>query len=163
MLHRRLDVKGSVGLSSFLAGQETGQYASVIVPSENMPGLYLLPAGPVPPYPAELLGSEQMRNGMKAWRELFDFIIVDGSPVLPVTDSVILSTMADFTLLLARYKVTERHSLERSYRMLQGKAGSNKVGIVLNAVRHNDSTYYEYYGYKGSGYYGEKEQARETA
>ena len=163
MLHRRLGVNGNEGLSTFLAGHGGDRNgASVIVPSANVPGLHLLPAGPVPPYPAELLGSEQMRNGLKAWREHFDFIIIDGSPVLPVTDSVILSTMADFTLLLARYKVTERHSVERSCRMLQGQAGVNKVGVVLNAVRHNDSTYYEYYGYKGSGYYGE-EQAHEVA
>jgi succinoglycan biosynthesis transport protein ExoP len=150
-------VNGSVGLSSFLAGQAGDcNAASVIVPLEKVSGLHLLPAGPIPPYPAELLGSEQMRNGLEAWREHFDFIIIDGAPVLPVTDPVILSSMADFTLLLARYKVTERHSLERSYRTLQAQTGSNKVGIVLNAVRHDDSTYYDYYGYKGSRSYGVK-------
>lgn len=163
MLHRRLGVNSGDGLSSFLAGQGMDQNAaSVIIPSEKVSGLHLLPAGPVPPYPAELLGSEQMREALQAWRERFDFIIVDGSPVLPVTDSVILSMMADFTLLLARYKVTERHSMKRSYQILRAQTGANKVGIVLNAVRHNDSTYYDYYGYKGSSYYGQKEQANGT-
>jgi capsular exopolysaccharide synthesis family protein len=156
ILHRRLGVKTSDGLSSFLAGHGADHNAaSVIIPSEKVPGLHLLPAGPVPPYPAELLGSDQMRDALQAWREHFDFIIIDGAPVLPVTDSVILSTLADFALLLARYKMTERHSIERSYKTLRAQAGV-KVGVVLNAVRHNDRSYYDYYGYKDSGYYGAK-------
>lgn len=151
MLHRQIDLKGSEGLSSFLAGQgDVHNTASVIVPSDKVPGLHILPAGPVPPYPAELLYSEQMRNGLQTWREHFDFIIIDGPPALPVTDSVILSTMADFTLLVARHNVTECQSLERSHRILQAQTGSNRVGIVLNAVRNNESVYYAYDGNKGS-------------
>ena len=152
ILHRRLGVDGNDGLSSFLAGQaENPNGASAIIPSEKVPGLHLLPGGPVPPFPAELLGSEEMRNALEVWRGHFDTIIIDGSPVLPVTDSVILSTLADFTILLARHQVTKRHSLDRSYRILQAQGGS-QVGIVLNAVRDKDGVYYEYYGSKGSKY-----------
>jgi capsular exopolysaccharide synthesis family protein len=163
MLHRWLGVNSNDGLSSFLAGQGENRSAeSVIIRSKTGSDLHFLPAGPVPPYPAELLGSEQMSGCLKAWREHFDFIIIDGAPVLPVTDSVILSTMVDFTLLLARYKMTERRSLERSYRLMQAQTKPNKVGVVMNAVRQNDSNYHNYYG-KSSGYYGVKENTHEAA
>ncbi len=147
-LHHRLSIDGSQGLSSFLAGQtKGGDGVSVIVPSEEVPGLHILPAGPIPPHPAELLGSEQMRRGFEAWRRHFDFIIIDGPPVLPVTDSVILSSMSDFTLLLARFNMTERNALERSYHMLQVRTSSNRVGIVLNAIHDSDNMYYKASGY----------------
>jgi capsular exopolysaccharide synthesis family protein len=162
-LLRKLTVSPNDGLSSFLAGQSAEQNpVSVTIPTDEVPQLYLLPAGPVPPYPAELLGSDQMREGLRAWREYFDFIIIDGAPVLPVTDSVILSSMVDFTLLVARYKVTEQQSLDRSYRLLQSQVGHDKIGLVLNAVRQTAGAYYDYYGYRDSSY-GENDHAQKTA
>jgi len=159
MLHRRLGLPGDGGLSSLLAGQKTYDDPSVIVRSEKLAGLHVLPAGPVPPYPAELLGSEQMRKGLESWRDQFDFIILDGPPVLPVTDSVILSTMADFTLLVARYDVTEQQALERSYRTLLAQTGANQVGVVLNGIRENEKTYCQY---NNSAYNGVQEKVHET-
>jgi succinoglycan biosynthesis transport protein ExoP len=154
-LHRTLNIANTDGLSSFLAGHSSiADPIAVGLSSEEVPGLTVLPAGPVPPYPTELLGSEQMHSALKAWRDNFDFVLIDGAPVLPVTDSVVLSTMVDFTLLLARYEVTERQSLDRSYRLLQGQTERSKIGIVLNAVQRDSSTYYQYYGYKDSVYYG---------
>lgn len=164
ILHHKLKVASGEGLSSFLAGQLPDNDAiSVAIPAEEAPGLYLLPAGPIPPYPAELLGSQQMRNGLRMWREQFDFVVIDGSPVLPVTDSVVLSGMVDFTLLVARHKLTERQSLDRSYRLLEAQAGHQKIGVVLNAVRQTGGTYYEYYGYKSSSYYGSDTHADKSA
>jgi Mrp family chromosome partitioning ATPase len=112
-----------------------------------------MPAGPVPPYPAELLGSERMREVLRGWRQAYDFIVIDGTPLLPVTDSFILSTMVDLSLIVARYNVTDRHVLERCCRMLQMQNGRNKVGVVVNAVdkssqyyRQNfDSGFHAYY------------------
>jgi capsular exopolysaccharide synthesis family protein len=154
-LHRTMNIATAEGLSSFLAGHtESSDPNCVGIQAQQIPGLTLLPAGPVPPFPAELLGSEQMRNALQAWRTHFDFIIIDGAPVLPVTDSVVLSTMVDFTLLVARYELTERQSLDRSYRLLQGQTDHTRIGVVLNAVNRDSSTYYQYYGYKDSVYYG---------
>ncbi len=65
--------------------------------------------------------------------------------------------MVDFSLLIARYEVTQRQSLDRSYKLLQGQTDRTKIGIVLNAVRRASSTYYQYYGYKNSAYYGSEE------
>jgi capsular exopolysaccharide synthesis family protein len=156
-LHRTLHIPNDEGLSSFLAGTSNiDNPADVGVTTQELPSLTILTAGPVPPYPAELLGSEQMRQAIAAWRLHFDFILIDAAPVLPVTDSVVLSTMVDFTLLIARHGMTERQSLDRSYRMLQTQIERSKIGIVLNAVRRDSSTYYQYYGYKDSVYYGSK-------
>ena len=162
-LHRTLGIPNHDGLSSFLAGHsDITDPAGVGVSNKDLPELTILTAGPVPPYPAELLGSEHMRQSVAAWRKHFDFVLIDGSPVLPVTDSVVLSTMVDFTLLVARYEMTERQSLDRSYRLLQGQTDRNKIGIVLNAVRRDSSSYYQYYGYNNSSYYGSENYAQKA-
>jgi polysaccharide biosynthesis transport protein len=155
MLHKRLSVPTQLGLSSLLAGQDETDELPGIVALESVPGLRVLFAGPVPPYPSELLGSAQMRTSLKTWRDQFDFILMDGAPVLPVTDSVILSELVDATLLVARFNLTERQSLERSYHLLEAQAGPEQtIGFVLNAVERDGNSYYDYFGYSDSAYYG---------
>jgi capsular exopolysaccharide synthesis family protein len=153
MLHKVLSVKSSLGLSSLLAGQSGTDPMSDFVTIDDVPGLQALCAGPVPPYPSELLGSDQMRRSLEVWRQEFDFIVFDGAPVLPVTDSVILSELVDARLLVARFNLTERQSLERSYRLLQPQDGQkHRIGIVMNAVERTGNSYYDYYGYSESVY-----------
>jgi polysaccharide biosynthesis transport protein len=121
---------------------------------DGVAGLKILCAGPVPPYPSELLGSDRLRKLLEQWRKEFDFILFDGAPVLPVTDSVILSGLVDANLLLARYGATTRQSLERSYSLLCGVHGPDRtIGVVINAVEQNEHPYYEYYGYSKSEYH----------
>jgi capsular exopolysaccharide synthesis family protein len=169
VLKNRLRVKAAKGLSSILTEQGI-EYTALTAPvsMEQVSNLDVLPAGPIPPCPAELLGSEQMRIALRQWRTQYDFIILDAAPVLPVTDSVLLSTLADQTLLVARYKVTERHSLERSYRLLHRAKGNldttqggheptksefgGRIGIVLNGVERRTS-YSKYYGCSGANYH----------
>jgi polysaccharide biosynthesis transport protein len=159
-LHRSLNIPNEAGLSSLLAAHaEIVDSADVGLSVREVPGLKILTAGAIPPYPAELLGSEEMRRVLLAWRGQFDFVLIDAAPVLPVTDSVVLSTMADFTVLLARHDMTERQSLDRSYRLLQGLANHTKIGIILNAVRLDSSAYQEYYGYSNFNGYGSERYA----
>jgi capsular exopolysaccharide synthesis family protein len=144
VLHRRLNLKTDTGLSSILATDNIHANAlSAAVPMNGLPGLHVMAAGPVPSYPAELLASEQMAELMRVWRKEYDFVIMDGAPVLPVTDSVLLSTYADLTLVVARYEMTERQSLERSCSILQSQ-GAQKIGVVLNAIKHSGTDYYGY-------------------
>ena len=155
-LHSPFNLKTEAGLSSLLSTDAIhANLLSTAVPVNAMPWLDVLPAGPVPQYPAELLASERMAEVMLVWREEYDFIIVDGAPVLPITDSVLLSTLADLTLVVARYKTTERQSLERTCSILQSQ-GARRIGLVLNAVESSASTYYDYYGYNNSRYYRSK-------
>ena len=104
-----------------------------------------------------------MYSGLAAWRKTFDFIVIDGAPVLPVTDSVVLSTMVDFTLLVARYNLTQRQSLDRSYRLLLSQTAHSKIGVVMNAISRDETSYYNYYGYKDSSYYTPEERAHGVA
>jgi polysaccharide biosynthesis transport protein len=154
-IHRGLNLDNASGLSSLLTGQAIDQDAvRPFTAIKEVPNLYVLTAGPVPPYPSELLGSDQMKDAVLKWRREFDFVLLDGSPVLPVTDSVLLSSLVDLTLLVVRYDFTERQSVQRSYQLIYSQGGQTKIGMVLNAVDRNASSYYEYYGYRDSHYYG---------
>jgi capsular exopolysaccharide synthesis family protein len=153
-LHRVLRTTSGRGLSSLLTGHGSTESDSEFIQPEQAPGLHVLTAGPVPPYPSELLGSDQMRILLERWRKQFDFILFDGAPILPVTDSVILSELADSKLLLARFGVTERQSLLRSYALLQRTGPKDhRISLVINAVSQNDGAYHEYYGYSDSPYH----------
>ena len=93
-----------------------------------------LPAGPVPAYPAELLASDVWRSWCASGGRDYDYIIIDGAPILPVTDSALLSRYADFTLVVARHNVTDRRSLERTCQILRSQ-GVRQIGMVLNGVK----------------------------
>lgn len=161
MLNQILGVKTESGLSSILAGQCQGDPSSAMRDLEGVPALKILCAGPVPPYPSELLGSGKLRLLLEQWRREFDFVLFDGAPVLPVTDSVILSDLVDANLLIARYGATTRQSLERSYSLLSGSTGASRtIGVVVNAVEQNERSYYAYYGYSKSEYHYQPLKAR---
>jgi len=126
----------------------------VITPFPELPKLSALPAGSNPTYPAELLGSMRMTNLVRAWSAIYDYILIDSPPVLAVADAVILSRLADTTLLVARHGQSTQKSLERAYHTLHDIENRN-VGVVVNGVHRNSTSYDEFYGYKGTIYYSE--------
>jgi succinoglycan biosynthesis transport protein ExoP len=136
-LHRNLEVIPNVGLSTVLAGLSPDHGASVVIPVQEVPGLFLIPAGPLPPYPAELLASHQMEDLVKMWEVQYDLVILDAPPVLQFTDSVVLSSMVNSVLLMARHQKTPLSALEKSYRMLEEVHSSSdrKINIVINGVK----------------------------
>jgi polysaccharide biosynthesis transport protein len=153
VLRRRLGLDGTGGLSTLLSDREA---ATGILPVPNNPNLSLLPGGPPPPYPAELLGSPRMHTLMEEWRTEYDFIVVDSPPVLPVTDAQLLEEMADATVLLARVGFTTRAALGRAYNLLlmhRRDAARPAIGVLLNFVARRSSAYYGYYGYYGGKKY----------
>jgi succinoglycan biosynthesis transport protein ExoP len=153
VLRRRLGLEGTDGLSVLLSDREA---ATGMLPVPNNPNLYLLPGGPTPPYPADLLGSPRMHTLMEEWRTEFDFIVVDSPPVLPVTDAQLLEEMADATVLLARVGFTTRAALERAYKLLlmhRKDQARPAIGVLLNFVARRSSAYYGYYGYYGGKKY----------
>jgi Mrp family chromosome partitioning ATPase len=139
------------GLSDALSS--TGE-PSVITPFSQIPNLSVIPAGSAPTYPAELLGSERMRALVATWSAHNDYILIDSPPILAVADALILSCLADTTLLVARHGRSTQKSLERAYKTLRGVENRN-VGVVVNGVHRNSVSFNEFYGYKGSSYYGE--------
>jgi capsular exopolysaccharide synthesis family protein len=139
-----------VGLTSILLGEHTLEQALVPVPGVDR--LTLLPAGPIPPNPAEVLNGDQVRDIVGRLREQFDLVLIDSPPVLPVTDAAILSQYADATLMLAAAGQTRRADLHRAAEKLD-QVGATILGIVLNKVTKQTSREYGY-GYGDTYGYG---------
>ena len=119
-------------------------------PSPAWTGLTLLPSGPVPPNPAEVLNSSQVQGIFARLRDDYDLVLIDSPPVLPVTDAAILSRYADATLMLAAAGQTRRGDLHRAVEKLE-QSGTTIMGVVLNKVTKQTGRDYGYgygYGYK---------------
>jgi capsular exopolysaccharide synthesis family protein len=148
-LHRNLDIEPRVGLSTVLAGLSVNYGASEVIPVQEVPGLFLMPAGPLPPYPSELLASHPMAEVLKVWESQYDLVLLDAPPVLLVTDAVVLSSMVNTVLLMVRHQKTPLSALEKSYRMLEEvySASGRKINIVINGVKEQPvegSIFYEH-------------------
>lgn len=151
VLHRRLECSGADGLSNFLLSDDPELLEPTLfrVRLNKLAGVDFLPAGEPPDFPAELLASDAMETLLNHWRKTYDFIFIDGAPLLPVTDSAILSRYADYTIVVARHNQTDRSSLERTCQILHAYGGSPQ-GVVLNGVKQNTGAQYPYYGYKAA-------------
>lgn len=150
VLHSRLECSGAYGLSNFLSGEGVDgamEPTPVPVRLNKLASVDFIPAGELPEFPAELLASDGMVRLLNRWRKSYDFIFIDGAPLLPVTDSAILSRYADYTVVVARHNQTDRSSLERTCQILHSYGGSRQ-GVVLNGVKQMSGTQYPYYGYK---------------
>lgn len=138
------------GLSNYLSGidnkgiLESPDILKYIRQTE-VDGLYLLPTGNVPPNPSELLGTETTLLMLENLKEIFDIIILDGTPAMLVTDALILSRIADTTILVASYNSTKKDDLEKIKKSIEN-VGGKIAGVVLNKKPVNAKEY-------GSSYY----------
>lgn len=139
-----LGLIGSVGMSTVLAGQ--AELSDVLQPT-SYEGLEVLASGPLPPNPSELLGSEASRRVIEELRGRFDYVILDGAPLLPVTDSALLTTHSDGALIVARYGHTSEAEVTRSVENLE-KIGAHILGSVFTMLpggRKGSDSYSYYY------------------
>jgi len=136
-------IKARGGLSTLISGVD--KVEDVLIPSSQVPSLWILPAGPIPPQPVELLGSTVMKDHLTRWRDEFDHIIIDTPPCLSVTDAVVLSPHADRIILIARSGKTSKLALRRACDLLL-RVNARVMGIVLNALdlRSHGGYYYTY-------------------
>ncbi len=147
--HKVFGLRPEAGLSSVLTGTTSVADAIVTTAQSN---LDLMPAGPVPPHPSELLSSGLMQELMQQWRQEYDYIVIDSPPVLSVTDAVLLSVKMDTVVLVVRAGQTTTMALRRARDLLQF-VQANLMGVVVNAVDLSSPDYYYYYsGYRYSGY-----------
>ncbi|WP_109487976.1 GumC family protein [Occallatibacter savannae] len=153
-VHLRFRISKAVGLSSVLSGK--ARFEEAIVDWPPLPNLHILPSGPVPPLPSELLGSREMQSLLSRAREEYDIVIVDTPPVLAVTDASLLARLADATILIVRYDMTRKQVVLRGAEMLE-RAGAHLLGVAINAVDLASPDYTEYYGSKYYQYYGERD------
>lgn len=143
-LDKYLDLVGSVGFSTVLTGRASLQEA---LQKTRFDGLTVLTSGAVPPNPSELLGSLAAKKIMSEMRAHFDYVIVDSSPLLAVTDAAILAAASDGVLVIARFAGTKREQLARAVGNLRN-VGAPILGAVFTMmpVRRNGSYSYSYYG-----------------
>jgi len=135
------------GLSTLISGSD--KFEDVLLPCPEVPTLWILPAGPIPPQPAELLGSSVMKDLIAHWRDSYDHVIIDTPPCLSVTDAVLLSPEADRVILVARSGQTTKAALRRACDVLL-QVNARVMGVVLNALnRRSGEGYYYQYGYSG--------------
>ncbi|MDO0972821.1 polysaccharide biosynthesis tyrosine autokinase [Mycolicibacterium frederiksbergense] len=146
-LHNYLGLIGTVGFSTVLSGATLLEDS---LQQSQFPGLAVLTSGTVPPNPSELLGSQAARNVLQELRNRFDYVVVDSSPLLAVTDAAILAAGADGVLVIARHGHTKREQLAHAVGSLHDVAAS-VLGAVFTMTPTRGGTSYNY-AYK---YYGE--------
>ena len=167
MLHTVFQVPDDVGLSSLLAGRADRQEALVCTEIER---LDLLPCGPIPPNPSEMLNSRVFADLLGELAGEYDHIVIDSPPVMPMTDARILGAMCQVTILVLRAEKSTRKPAEQACEGLLS-VGARILGAVVNDVpRHRPHYGYGYgYGYgHGYGHYGSyrgrsKEEDRKDA
>ena len=140
-LHHLFGINDTPGLSDVLAGRATLDDALVTIAEHH---LAILPSGPVPTHPAELLGSTTMRRSLDALRTRFDRILIDMPPVAPLADVSIALGMVDGLLMIVRAGVTPKPAIERA---LSGLDMSKVLGLVLNDAGDGRGSYNYGYGY----------------
>lgn len=142
-LHKILGVSNEHGVSRLIVGDGEIEDA---VKSTAVPNLYVLPCGPVPPNPAEILQTERFTQLVARLGDRFDRVIFDSSPVLAVTDAVILSRVTDGTIIVVRAGRTARDQLLRTRHALAA-VNANLLGCILNDVDLKNPHYSSYYNY----------------
>jgi succinoglycan biosynthesis transport protein ExoP len=146
--HKMLGVDAERGLSTYLSSNVEVDDLILKLPISN---LSLLPCGPVPPNPAEMISSSRMRDLLAMLAERYDHILIDSPPLAHVTDPVILSTLADGVILVVHGGKSTRDMVRRARQDLLN-AGAKIYGVVLNNIDPRRQGYDYYYHYRY--YYG---------
>jgi succinoglycan biosynthesis transport protein ExoP len=139
--HRVLAVDNLLGLTEVLTGARD---LREMVRSTEIPNLYFLSAGSVPPNPTELLNSAKMMDTMAQLKEHYEYIVIDSPPVLPVSDSLLLAKMTDGVVIVADASATPRHQVKAACARLE-YARAKILGIILNKIKVNGPDYHYYY------------------
>lgn len=144
-VHRLFQLPNNTGLTTAMLN--VGQVPASSIQKTLNPQLSVMTSGPIPPNPAELLGSARMKELIQQLQNDFELIIVDSPPLLAVADPAIVSKQVDGLLLVIGSGETRADMLDRAMERLEG-VGSRPLGIVLNKLTHRTGgTYYQYYNY----------------
>jgi capsular exopolysaccharide synthesis family protein len=148
-LHRIFGVPGDQGVTTLLTNPEVPwqEHAAKVA----LPGLFLIPSGPVPPNPADLVSSERFRQLIANVLQDVDLVIIDSPPILSASDSLAIAAHADGLLLIAQSGRTRSDTLRHAARSIN-QGGVRLVGVVLNRIK----------GQRGASYYGEYYASKAT-
>lgn len=145
-IHEVFNLPQFPGLTNLLSEKKALQ--SVVKVLDELPNLHVLVSGPLPPDPAEMLGSRAFEKLIEDARNVYDMILIDAPPVLAVTDAAVLSRLADGVVMVLAAKETKKEAARKVKQALE-KVGANILGVLLTkTVINKDNGYYYYYGNK---------------
>ena len=143
-LHGHFNLNNTHGLTNYLSGEK--DTSNLLKPLPKLPNLKIITSGPIPPNPAELLSSNEMKNLMQTLiGGKVKHIVIDSPPAISFTDAAILATLVDGVVLVAMSGKSSIH-LMRRFKQRLGNIGARIYGVVLNGIKPN-SVEYGYYGY----------------
>jgi capsular exopolysaccharide synthesis family protein len=160
-VHSILGASNRQGLSTILSNDMSEAEMLSLIVQHNESALHFLPSGAIPPNPAELLGSEQMRRLLSTLEQSFNHIIIDSQPVGSFTDGVLASTLVDGVLLVVYSGKTSRSVARRTRQILQD-VGAKVFGVVLNNVNLREHDHYYYQSYQSNSYYASEHEAEQV-
>lgn len=138
------DIASPKGLTNFLTDKTMN--VNEIIYETSVKGLYVMPSGPIPPNPSELISSKRMESLIEALGSQLDLVIYDAPPVLAVTDAQLLASKVDGTILVVRAEKSEKEAVRQSVQLLD-HVHAKIIGTILNDVPGDKDGYYGYYGY----------------
>jgi capsular exopolysaccharide synthesis family protein len=153
-VHKVFDEENGAGLSNFLSGNAS---LESVIKGSDVPNLYYIPSGPIPPNPSELIGSKLFKSLIESLGERFDHIVLDSPPVLGFADTI--STSVDGVILVVLGGKTPRETLQRAKEVLH-QVNAKILGVVINRIDIQRSDYGGYY-YRYHYYYGKEGKKKE--
>lgn len=161
-IHKIFETENRRGLSTILSSEMNEAEVLSMIGQDETSGLHLLTSGPIPPNPAELLGSEQMRRLVVTLESTFTHIIIDSPPIASFTDGVLIATLVDGALLVVHGGKSTRNVVRRSRQLLQD-VGAKIFGVILNNVDLRSGDYYYYQRYYQQSYYKDEVESDDFA
>lgn len=147
-MHSIFKISNQEGLSTILSRNLEPDKIKSLIQRDELSGLHVLPSGAIPPNPAELIGSQQMKQLLQTLRADFDHIVIDSPPVASFTDGILISLMSDGTILVVHGGKSSRTVVRHSRQQLRN-VGAKLLGVVLNKIDLHSADYYYYYNHYG--------------
>jgi len=158
-LHSVFGISNAQGLSTILSSEMPEKEVVATAQYDEDSKLFLLPSGPIPPNPAELIGSEQMSNLLRIMQDNFTHVVVDSPPIASFTDGVLIASMVDGVILVVHSGKSSRQVVKRARQFLQD-VGAKIFGVVLNNVNLRSQNDYYYQSYYHQDYYRHDDEAQ---
>jgi capsular exopolysaccharide synthesis family protein len=161
-LHSIFNLTNGEGLSTLLSSKLAEAEIAKAIKYDEGTKLHIMTSGPIPPNPAELIGSEQMAKLLKMLQTKFTHVVVDSPPIASFTDGVLIASMVDGVILVVHSGKSSRQIVRRARQFLVD-VGAKIVGVVLNNVnlRAQDNYYYYQSYYHGDSYVTSQEEDEE--
>lgn len=154
-LARTFNAQRGLGMSTYLSGNSE---LAAVIQDTNIPNLFLIPGGPVPPNPPELIGSERMQLAFQLLSRHFSFFVIDAPPVISVTDAVVLSPHVDGVILVVEGGKTPKEAVLKARNRL-ASVGAKILGVLMNKVDIHKAGYPYDVSYDYGNYYASSNDA----